>query len=644
MKKFSIIALSVLLGFLAASVPTFGGDVSKIPYWVYFRGKGFTTARELEAALERAEASLTPKARIRRRRVMKTGRLVDEADLPVNAIFIRTVDRIASAHPRHHSRWLNAVSIDLTEDEVPRVARLPFVARIEPVRRFFRRHEVPQRELVPDEPPPHRDYELDYGTSLLQNLFLNTPELHDLGIRGRGILIGLLDTGFNNLDHNCFQRLDVVAAYDFVNDDDNVGDEDDMGRGSHGTETLSIIAGYDPGAMIGIAHEASFVLAKTENTEWERPVEEDHWVAGIEWMDSLGVEVVSSSLTYFDWYDYEDMDGNTCVTTIAADRAVAVGMVVVVSMGNTGHNQYPANKMGAPADGDSVFAIGAVNRDSTRAIFSSQGPTWDRRIKPDFTTLGVNVKFASARADDVYGAGMGTSFSAPAVAGLCALLIQSDPHLSPLDIRALLRECADRAEHPDTLYGWGIPDGLAAYQASRPEETELVIPLHRGWNTVSHNLDLPQLDVREIFEPLVNRGSLIMVKDGAGRFYHPGHQFCDIPAWEGLEGYQVGVSEDDELTFRGPLRRYNYPMQLAEGWQIIAYLPDFAMTPIQAFRPLVDEENLIIVKDEWGRFYIPEFNFNNIPRLEPGRAYHIKLREDGAFAYPRRREVGGGED
>jgi len=624
----------IIIPFIAIAQPD-----KSTPYWIYFQDKGFHDRESLDTALNQLTSELTPKARKRRVRVGRA-QLVDEMDLPVNLDYIKQVAVIDGVKIRISSRWLNAVSANLPSAELETVRRLPFVTDIKPVRRFIRHRE---ENIIDDVPPddrlPHRDWNLEYGLSLRQNIFLNAPELHDRGYSGHGVLVGLLDSGFDNLAHNCFRELDLLAAYDFVNDDDNVGDEGDIGEGSHGTKTLSIIAGYDPDQLIGIAYGATYVIAKTEVSIWERPVEEDYWVAGIEWMDELGVEVVSSSLSYMDWYDYEDLDGETAVTTIAAERAIDVGMIVVISMGNTGRNNYPHDKMGAPADGFRAFAIGSVDRDSSCSVFSSHGPTWDRRIKPDFTTLGSNVRFASSRNNDRYGGGLGTSFSAPAIAGLCALLLEANPYLSPLAIRDVLREVGNNNEEPDTLYGWGIPNGLTALGLAQPQEIELVIELIAGWNIVSHNLNIPAIDVRDVMAPVVERDSLVIVKDGQGRFYYPLMDFNNIPFWSQKEGYQIRVTEPAELVFEGQLVAYNTPMELNEGWQIIAYLPNFQMMAETAFRCLVEEGVLDIVKDEFGRFYFPEFDFNNIPSCQPSRGYQIKLNDDAVLVYPRIRHV-----
>ena len=171
-----------------------------------------------------------------------------------------------------------------------------------------------------------------------------------------------------------FSTMNIIAAYDFVNNDPNVGNEGDMGEGSHGTATLSIIGGFKEGQLIGPAYGANFILAKTENTDSETPVEEDNWIAAVEWADSIGVDVTSTSLSYLDYdspytsYTWQDMDGNTALITIAADLAAGKGIVVVNSAGNSGLNTSH-NTLGAPADGDSVFTIGAVTSSGNSFFF-----------------------------------------------------------------------------------------------------------------------------------------------------------------------------------------------------------------------------------------------------------------------------------
>jgi len=311
---------------------------------------------------------------------------------------------------------------------------------------------------------------------------VNLPAAQQLGHMGRGVLVGFQDTGFDNLNHRCFRQLEVVATWDFVNGDPNVGNEGDVGLGYHGTRTLSVMAGLDSGRFIGAAPAAKYVLTKTENSTSETPIEEDYWVAGLWFHDSIGVEVLSSSLSYRDWYDWDDLDGRTAVTTRAADSAAAAGMVIVNSMGNTGEAAYPQTKMGAPADGFGVLSVGGVHSDGSYWERASQGPTRDGRIKPDFAALAVSVYTAANLNDTGYAVHSGTSFSCPAVAGIVALMLEANPALTPDGVREILRRTASRAGAPDTLTGWGLPDALAAVQAAIQSAAPVVPAAPLGWN------------------------------------------------------------------------------------------------------------------------------------------------------------------
>jgi subtilisin family serine protease len=241
-----------------------------------------------------------------------------------------------------------------------------------------------------------------------------------------------------------------------------------MGDGSHGTAVLSTIGGYAPGELVGPAFAASYILAKTENTDSETPVEEDNWAAAAEWAESLGAEVLTTSLGYlvFDsgtGYGYEDMDGATAVSTLAAQRAVELGVVVLSSAGNSGQHPDPArNTLGAPADGTYVISVGAVDEAGERVSFSSVGPTADGRIKPDLMARGQGVLVASSFTVSAYRTANGTSFACPLVAGVAALVLQAHPDYSVSEVVEVLRSTASRAATPDNVYGWGIPDAPAA--------------------------------------------------------------------------------------------------------------------------------------------------------------------------------------
>jgi subtilisin family serine protease len=251
-----------------------------------------------------------------------------------------------------------------------------------------------------------------------------------------------------------------------------VGNGADRGEGSHGTSTLSTLGGFMDGQLVGPAFRATFILAKTEDTTRETPVEEDNWAAAAEWAEALGADVISSSLGYLDFdpgfvsYTPADMNGTTAISTRAAELAAARGVVVVNSAGNSGLNPLH-NTLGAPADGAHVLAIAAVTSTGERASFSSVGPSSDGRIKPDVAAQGQAVKVAGSRAGQ-YNFSNGTSFSCPLTAGVVALILQAHPDYSVDQVLRVIRSTAKNAQTPDNLLGYGIVDARAAIDAPRP--------------------------------------------------------------------------------------------------------------------------------------------------------------------------------
>jgi subtilisin family serine protease len=270
--------------------------------------------------------------------------------------------------------------------------------------------------------------------------------------------------------------LRILAAHDFVNGDDDVSNHGDRGEGSHGTMTLSVLGGFGEGQLVGPAFGADFVLAKTENTDSETPVEEDNWAAAAEWAEALGADVISSSLGYLEYdspfpsYTFRDMDGRTAISTRAAEMAAQRGVVVVNSAGNSGLDAAH-NTLGAPADGAHVLAIGAVTAGGARATFSSVGPSADGRINPDLAAQGQAVKVALPGTASRYATASGTSFSCPLTAGVVALLLQINPGASPDDVAGVLKTTASQVSAPDNLLGWGIVNAHAAALGwTTPEE------------------------------------------------------------------------------------------------------------------------------------------------------------------------------
>lgn len=426
-------------------------EETTVPAWVFFADKGLNTIAEERIALDAARASLSPRCLARRAKV-RGENLVDMMDVRVFRPYIHSVLE-TGAHHRTTSRWLNAVSVDATPEQITEIELLEFVAEVRPVGRG-RRQPVDVAPAVPGKSGGTR-YTVNYGECLSQLEPIQVPVLHDSGLSGAGVLVCILDTGFLR-EHDALVGINVVAEWDFINDDSVTYNEagDPSSQHNHGTYTLSLVGGYDPGSLIGPAYGADYCLAKTEDVSSETPIEEDYWTEGIQWAESLGAEVASSSLTYSDWYTYEDMDGNTAVITIAADLAVENGIVVCNSAGNAGASSW--HYIGAPADGDSVLAIGAVDSLGYLASWSSRGPTSDGRLKPDVCAMGVGTLIALPSNPHGYGRGSGTSFSCPITAGVCALLLESHPTWTPMELAEALKMTATNADTPDSNYGWGI--------------------------------------------------------------------------------------------------------------------------------------------------------------------------------------------
>jgi serine protease AprX len=460
--------MTVLLVLLLWTAPGFSGEIASstqawsrtasedetIAVWVFFKDKG-----PLPAALEEAklkELALTyPQRAIERRLRARPGRPFDIGDLALHRPYVEAIKGLGVEF-RAFSRWLNAVSVEASADKIGEIAAMEFVSRIT---RVSGRRGAPQPETYAVRTPVRA---LDqYGSSYTQLAQIQVTGLHAEGYTGAGVVVAIFDTGFW-LDHESIAGVDVVAEHDFINDDGVTANEpgDDAYQHNHGTSCLSLLAGNTPGIMMGAAYEAQYILAKTEDTTMEEPVEEDWWIEAAEWADSLGAQVISSSLCYNDWYTYADMDGETAPITIAADRAAAIGIAVVNAAGNSGASEW--TYILAPADGDSVISAGAVDSSGNRASFSSKGPTYDGRIKPTVMAMGLSNFIADPLDVSGYRRGNGTSFAAPLMAGATALVIQKNPAWTSAEVLEAITATGTRAANPDTLYGWGILQALDA--------------------------------------------------------------------------------------------------------------------------------------------------------------------------------------
>jgi serine protease AprX len=450
---------------VAAAAP---GAVHKV--WIYFRDKGPNP----EAGLDAARASLTPRALSRRALRGDAPELVDFDDLPLVAAYVEGISsRVLRV--RQQSRWLNAMSAEATTEQVVALSALDYVEGVDVVRGYRRSRDEAARPEAREATATSREegQAFNYGSSIGQLQQIKVPQVHAKGFHGEGVVIALFDAGFNNLAHQAFATMRIADRHDFVNGDEDVGDGSDMGEGSHGTQTLSAVGGFREGQLIGPAFGATFLLAKTENTDSETPVEEDNWSAAVEWAEARGADVISSSLGYLDFdppnqsYTFEDMDGVTAISTRAAERAASHGVVVVNSAGNSGFNSSH-NTLGAPSDGKRVLAVAAVTASGTRIDFSSVGPSADGRIKPDVAAQGVLVKLASPFSTGGYVRASGTSFSCPLTAGVAALVLQAHPSYNVKQVLAVMRSTASKSKSPDRLLGYGIVNALAAVQAKAP--------------------------------------------------------------------------------------------------------------------------------------------------------------------------------
>jgi serine protease AprX len=447
---------------------------SKKHLWIFFTDKGNSS----NVSEYQYKAQLPIRTRLRRQKAQ--GNVISNSDLPVFGPYIDGLLKLGTTL-RVTSRWLNAVSVEAPDSLITRISKLPYVKSIEPVT-IYKRKRTEHSAFEPGElrhpryapgiqQPTSSGERLVYGMSATQIQQIRANVLHEKGYDGTGITIALLDTGFD-LSHEALRQVRVRAEYDFVNGDGETLDkppDDDIGQDDHGTEVLSIISGNSPGNFMGVAPAADYLLAKTERVsyrgaEFEYEIEEDWWIAGLEWAEAHGADIVSSSLGYSNWYSYSDLDGITAKTTVAANMAVEKGVVVVVSAGNEGKSSdWPY--ISAPADGFYVIAVGAVNDGGDIADFSSIGPTYDGRIKPDVVALGDDAYVVDPNSTTGYRKADGTSMATPLVAGTVALLMQAIPDLNePKHIAKLLKYTATHALSPDNRYGWGIINAEAAFR------------------------------------------------------------------------------------------------------------------------------------------------------------------------------------
>ena len=434
------------------------GQSPQYRYLILFKDK-----KGSEYSTSQPQAFLSARA-LARRDKMKIK--VSELDLPVNPSYINQL-KTRGVQVLYPLKWINGAVIKTDLATLYTLLRLPSVSG------YYKKMALDSlpnqltnklnRTLITSAPP-------DYGTSSTQIKQLGVDIMHEKGFKGENILICLLDDGF--LDANIspvlahiFNEKRVLATLATDPTEKNV-----FNGGSHGTEVLGTIAGQANGKLFGTAYMANFALAQTEESQHELLIEEANWLRGAEWADSLGTDILSSSLGYTKFdnpsYDhsYQDMNGKTALSTLAALWASRRGIICTISAGNEGSGNW--KYISSPADADSILTVGAVDRAGTRAGFSSIGPSFDNRIKPDVAAMGLAT--ITALPAGTISTLNGTSFSAPLIAGLAAGLVQANPTKNAWEIMQALRRSGTLATKPDNFLGYGIPHFERASQIINP--------------------------------------------------------------------------------------------------------------------------------------------------------------------------------
>ena len=449
MKKLVLLvfALNICLGTFAQFTPE-----DTLKYRISLKDKAAT-----DYSLQKPEMYLSKKSIERRKR---QGLEIDSTDLPVCKKYVDAIRR-KGVHVLVTGKWDNFVTVSCNDSMlIAEIAGLPFVRSTERVWRGVAKRASERDSLINK---PLRTDSL-YGPAITQIKMSHADRLHEAGFKGQGMTIAVIDAGFHNVDKiEAMKNINILGTRDFVNPEADI-----YAESSHGMSVLSCMAMNQPNVMIGTAPEASYWLLRSEDEYSENLVEQDYWAAAIEFADSVGVDLVNTSLGYYSFddptknYRYRDLNGHYALMSREAAKAADKGIVVVCSAGNSGSGSW--KKITPPGDAENVITVGAVNKYGVLAPFSSVGNTADGRVKPDVVAVGLGSDVMGT--DGNLRHANGTSFSSPIMCGMVACLWQACPELTAKEIIELVRRSGDRAVFPDNIYGYGIPDLWKAYQST----------------------------------------------------------------------------------------------------------------------------------------------------------------------------------
>ena len=469
-------------------------------YWVQFEDKAGTPY-----SIDRPFEYLSERSISRR---IAQGIEINTTDLPIKPSYksaVLGVDNVSLVHP---SKWINGLLITADSVALEQIAEFSFVREIVSVRQSItgkRQMDIASKEEQFEATAfgsGKVHHGVDYGAAYKQLEVYNLLPLHEAGYMGEGLLIGVMDAGYNQLNEiHAFDRLRdegrLLGQRDFVD-----VEHTDVSGSFHGMSVLGSMAAYSEGIVIGSAPDASYWIFRTEDGSSETMVEEFNWIAAAEFADSVGCDIFNTSLGYTNYYNdtggydavhahtREELDGNTTFITRAGDMAAQKGILVVNSAGNNANNSWVY--IGMPADGDSILAVGAVDSNKTKSSFSSPGRSSDPRIKPNVMAMGSSVVLPGlgSQGQDTLVRSNGTSFSGPLTAGAAACLWQRDRSKSAWEIKTLIEQASDRYANPDTSYGYGIPDFNKAFTqlSSESDAQEPIIQFFP--NPVSRNVSM----------------------------------------------------------------------------------------------------------------------------------------------------------